>query len=199
MASNDVSKEKKRTGKNILRNQKHALEIWKTLQNAKRHQIGFILNNAKFVFTIITALLVIYFSIFSINTEVLGYIWRDVFLIFASFISLVLSIFGIYSARRDYERLLEFAAYQAKVECFLGLNEKIKVETFPEDDYLFDRFTKSCNKYSSSEKFIKGERSKRGSLLYSTEIIYCLFLIVSALLFTVAAIICLQNFLNLST
>jgi hypothetical protein len=174
-------------GFSLLADEKQLVEIWKTLTQMQRHQVEFILNNAKFIFTIITALLAVYITVFSVKVDILEPFWREIYLILISVFLLTLSVFGWFSAGRDYDRFLEIIAYRAKIEYLMGLFKECKLPIFPKEKYIFDRWAKASLEkgYATAEEFVKGERNRRGNLLYSMKIIYGIFCVISTLMFLV--------------
>lgn len=181
--------------KSVFDDPLYLIEIWKKLYEVQRHQIEFILSNAKFVFTLISALLATCFAIFSVKAEILIPPWHFLFISIASFLALVLSVFGIFSAKRDYERFLEIVAYKAKIESLLGLQQKIKLDILPNDEYLFHRYVKSLEKYPSTEKFVEGEIKRKDNLFNSIKILYYIFSAISSTLLLSGIFLVTQNIL----
>lgn len=172
--------------KNYSINPSHLIEIWKTFRTISRHQIDFIFNNAKFIYSFSAILLGVYFSVLSISEELLPTTIRYSVLIAISLFALTLLIFGIRTTRRDYDRFLEFIAYLNKIEYLLGLHQKLKLPIFPEDAYLFQRFVISTKKYTSTKDFIESERKRKGNLFYSLKIFYYMLLSIFVILLIIS-------------
>lgn len=151
--------------KSIFEDRKHLLEIWKTWISFRMHSGNIMWKSVQYFFVLISALI-------SANLIGLGMILElddlqtqfYLLLIFLTFPTLViaLSLVGEAILGRRLSRLLEAIAHTAKIEGLLGLSVDIsehlqKLNIFPKDRYLFERYSKSRVKYNSEEEFIKGE------------------------------------------
>ena len=162
------------------------IEVWKTFRTISRHQIDFIFNNAKFIYSFSAILLGAYFSVFSVPRELLPTTIRCLILITISAFALILLKFGISTTRRDYDRFLEFIAYLSKIEYLLGLHQELKLPIFPKDTYLFQRFVISTAKYASTTDFIEKERERKGNLFHSLKKLYQMLIFIFVALLIVS-------------
>jgi len=76
-----------------------------------------------------------------------------------------ISFIGMRAARRRFKRILEYIAQICKIESLLGLNEDIsqvlrRIDAFPGDKYLFQRFVEGRRKYQTENDFVMGELDK---------------------------------------
>ena len=151
--------------KSIFDDRKALLEIWKARIEAMDIYADLMWKSIQYFFLLISALI-------SANLIGLGTILGlddlqiQIYLLFTSLIFpilvVVLSFIGETTLRRRFSRLLELVAHAGKIESLLGLNVDIserlqKLNAFPRDRYLFERFVKSRAKYGSEKEFIKGE------------------------------------------
>ena len=156
--------------------------VWQTLMDRAYSHLRFSLETTRFYFLLISALLTIYAVIIAIEIETFQSPWKIISLVIISVFMIFFAKIGLRTLKRQYSRFLEFVAYLAKVEEIIGLSDPKKTEIFREDEYLFDRFVKRRKKYNSSEKFIKGELKKKGSLYQDVKSVYRVLMLIGGAL-----------------
>jgi hypothetical protein len=153
----------------IFDDRESLIKIWIDERRSRDFQASLMWENVKYFTTLLSALITADVFILrmlldlKINSTIFANTNYPVIILFSSLILpsfiIVASILGERELKRRWRRILEAIANCAKIEYLLGLNENIShiLKVFPNDSYLFQRWTESRKKYSSSSSFVEGE------------------------------------------
>jgi hypothetical protein len=151
--------------KPIFEDRQTLLDIWKTRSNDMKFYQDAMWKSVQYFFVLISAL--ISANLVGIGTIVGLKTFQTQFYLLVTFLIIpilviILSFIGIAILRRRFSRFLELVAHLGKIEGLLGLSVDIserlqKLSAFQKDNYLFQRYVKSRNRYASEKEFIESE------------------------------------------
>lgn len=141
------------------------IEVWKKRHDSLDSQGRMIWNSVYYLFLLLVALISAYLVALGMILDLqdaLTQFYASFGLYLLPMLIILISFEGIGVARRRFKRILEYIAQVCKIESLLGLNEDIsqvlrRMDTFPEDKYLFQRFVDTRRKYKTENDFVLGE------------------------------------------
>lgn len=184
------------------------IEVYRSIQREIHEFVKLMWENVKFFTTLLTMVLTVDISLtqFFIQKSIseLRLMFFSISM-FLPFLIMLISYIGFLELKRRWMRLSEALTIWGKVGVLLGLHNDIsdelkKAGIFPEDRYIFQRFTEQFKRYKSSEEFIKSsvKRMQGKDLIKSRNFylmiskVYIVFFIIGIILILVKIILFLE-------